>query len=1086
MNIPLPPLLENKLADFRRKVWIVKITEALLAALFGIALSYFLVFVLDRFFETPGWVRLALLAGGSAGLGLGLPLKWHTWVWRQRRLEDAARLVRRTFPRLGDQLLGIVELAHTEAAQSGRSERLIQAAMAQAAEAVADKDLSEAIPGGQRRRWAWATGALAATLALVAAFASEAAWNAGARWLTPWRNVARFTFTRIEPLPARIVIPAAEPVELPVRLAPDTRTSPASGAALLPQQPPISAPLDAGVYRLKLPPQRRDTALALRFGDFRQSVELVPQPRPELTELAALIELPAYLGQKEPQRTLVRGGSVNVVRGARAGFEARASRRLAEAKMDALPQKVEADRILTAAQPVTGDATREFFWQDIDGLTPREPLRVKVRAVDDEPPRIAARRESVEQVILDSEVITFELSASDDFGVKTMGLEWSGAAQNASVHGETTAAGGAPEKREIGGLATFCATRDGVAPQTLEIRAWADDYLPGRKRAKSPAFVFHILSQTDHALWLNQQFGKWLDAAKETYDREKQLHQTNRELRALDFAELDRPANRKLVAAQAAAEAGNASRLSQLNQSGRKLVEHATKNPEFDAPRLESWATMLRSLEQIAAARMPSVSDLLKQTANASEAPRGAVRKGAEENPTQGSQGTGATASQNKGEAPPAAPSPSAPVKPAVPTLADRESGNLLPPSPADTPPKPPGAGKLTLPQTTLAAAPGSKKTGPAPAQSPAQEKLDSALAEQKDLLAEFAKVSDELNAILGSLETSTFVKRLKTASRKQIKMADNIRQETLSSFGIQRGKLPEAEPILGTAKEQSEFVRVIQEDLEAYATRKSDERFKKITAEMREVEPPKALNRNGERLLTNLSGQTLSGSEFWADTLDRWAEELVAASKCKSSSCSSKDSLPPEIVLKVMQALRDEIQLRDQTREKQNAKPALKDEQFARDAQKLAEKQETIRGQTQGARGEILEIPEAASKFGKELRLLDSVIEVMAESRDILKRPETGPVAIAAETEAIELLLQTKRSNPNSGGGGGSGPGGGGNAASAGSAALADFGPGSDAKTVVSARSVGQATGHAGREFPAEYKSGLDAYFNLLEGGKK
>jgi hypothetical protein len=100
MNTSLPPILETKLADFRRRVWIVKLAEGLLAAVFGIALSYLLVFVLDRFLETPAWLRLALLIGGAATLGLGLPLKWHRWVWRQRRLEDAARLLRRTFPRL--------------------------------------------------------------------------------------------------------------------------------------------------------------------------------------------------------------------------------------------------------------------------------------------------------------------------------------------------------------------------------------------------------------------------------------------------------------------------------------------------------------------------------------------------------------------------------------------------------------------------------------------------------------------------------------------------------------------------------------------------------------------------------------------------------------------------------------------------------------------------------------------------------------------------------------------------------------------------------------------------------------------------
>jgi hypothetical protein len=47
------------------------------------------------------------------------------------------------------------------------------------------------------------------------------------------------------------------------------------------------------------------------------------------------------------------------------------------------------------------------------------------------------------------------------------------------------------------------------------------------------------------------------------------------------------------------------------------LVEQAMKNDEFDATRLESWATMLKTLKDIAANRMPSVSDLLTQTAGA-------------------------------------------------------------------------------------------------------------------------------------------------------------------------------------------------------------------------------------------------------------------------------------------------------------------------------------------------------------------------------------------------------------------------------------------------------------------------------------
>src|SRR3954468_7722168 len=198
MHTELPPILESKLADFRKRVWLVKLLEGLLAGVFGFALSYVLVFALDRLMETPVWLRAALLIAGAAVPGLGIPLKWHRWVWRQRRLEDAARLLRRKFPRLGDQLLGIVELAHFDDGNAGRSETLVRAAMAQAAEAVKDQDFQDALPEAKNRRWAFGALAVLALILTGVALVPAASRNAFARWLTPWRNVERFTFARVE------------------------------------------------------------------------------------------------------------------------------------------------------------------------------------------------------------------------------------------------------------------------------------------------------------------------------------------------------------------------------------------------------------------------------------------------------------------------------------------------------------------------------------------------------------------------------------------------------------------------------------------------------------------------------------------------------------------------------------------------------------------------------------------------------------------------------------------------------------------------------------------------------------------------
>ncbi|HSJ01175.1 MAG TPA: hypothetical protein VK956_01925, partial [Verrucomicrobium sp.] len=569
------------------------------------------------------------MLGGAATLGIGLPWKWHQWVWRQRRLEDAARLLRRTFPRLGDQLLGIVQLARLDEGEAGRSERLMQAAMAQAAEAVKDRDFTHAVPDARHRQWGYAAVAGVALTVLAFATVSDAARNAFARWLTPWKNVERYTFARINSLPDRLVVPVAEPFQLPVKLAENTRWTPQDAAARIGSQPWVESGVKDGTYPLAFPPQKSDASLKLTLGDIRKTIQLQPRPRPELEDIAVRLKLPAYLGYKSEQGQAVRGGTVSIVKGAEAAFEARSSRDLAEAELDGQAQTVKGPVIQTVYAPVKENVERKIMWRDVDGLTPREPLVLKVQAVDDESPKIMARRETMEQVVLDSEVVSFDINVSDDFGVQRIGLEWLGApaedgkADSPRLQGEKIAAAGAHEKRELAARATFCATRDGVPPQTVEVRAWTDDYLPGRKRAKSAAFTLHVLNKTDHALWLTEQFGKWIEAARESYEVEQQLHQTNKELRELTAAELDRPENRRRVSQQAAAENANANRLDSLTQAGRSLVDQATKNDEFDAARLESWATLLKSLKDIAANRMPGVSDLLKQTASASGKPSG-------------------------------------------------------------------------------------------------------------------------------------------------------------------------------------------------------------------------------------------------------------------------------------------------------------------------------------------------------------------------------------------------------------------------------------------------------------------------------
>ena len=183
-----------------------------------------------------------------------------------------------------------------------------------------------------------------------------------------------------------------------------------------------------------------------------------------------------------------------------------------------------------------------------------------------------------------------------------------------------------------------------------------------------------------------------------------------------------------------------------------------------------------------------------------------------------------------------------------------------------------------------------------------------------------------------------------------------------------------------------------------------------------------------------------------------------------------------------MLQILEGEVKLREQTRVAEQARPAMTDTEHAQAGEELSETQHQFRERIDKVVERIGELPDAQANFGKELALLTQVSGVMDEAVEILVRPETGAPAIAVETEIIELLLESKRFNPNGGGGGGANPGGGGSGDTE-TPALALVGSGINAKEVREDVAATQSTSTDGPGLPEEFRSGLDRYFNEIEG---
>ena len=1115
-QVSLPSRMTEALKQYRKRVWAIKLAEGALAAIFGIVISYFVVFGLDRLVDTPALLRGGILAVGMVGMVILFPIKYHNWVWRHRRLDGVAKLLRHKFPRLSDHVLAIVELARSDSDQSS-SPTLIEAAMRQVDDEVAKYNLKDAVPQPRHLRWAWAAGIPLILFMVGMLLVPDASRNALARWLIPWRNVERYTFAQLEGETELQVVAYAEPFSVKARLKDKSPWKPASGEAQYTDQAPIVAALEGATYRFQIPPQTKDGHLTLRVGDARRSIPVEPKLRPELTEFVAQVQLPTYLERPDIEIKDVRGGVLALVKGSTATLEATVTRELAQAILDDRPQRVDGQRITT--EPISADTKTQvrLMWWDRFGLATREPQVLRIEAIDDEAPTVGFNKLKNNQVLLSSEVVAFEIHARDDFGVKRIGLEWEGLQHSISnpnpSKGEKTVSAGVPTAEAMTVSATFSVERENVRPQSLRLRSFAEDYLPGRERAYSPYILLHILTPLEHLKWLTDQLSLWVNAAQEVHDKELQLNQVNRELRNLPPEALDDPAQRKRLQSQAAAERANAARLDSLIGIGKQLVEEATKNQEFEPDQLKLWVEILKKLEEIAGERMPSIAELLAQAADApgqTEAipptdpskptkdlpaegppsPSGAKPIDLEKadkygpdrvNPLEGLDEMpedpnipGGGVHVDRSEQPDGKPA-YAPANP-TPSVLDFESG-FNKSEKADQAPQ--VVGGLGIPVTTLKGSGRDDEEEDTPATT--AELLILAVQEQQELLDAFAELAADMNKLLMGFENSTFVKRLKAASRRQIDIAVDL--NNLDGFGLQYIAPDDKSSRTRLAKREvteSETVFIIFQDMVAYAERRPSQNYSRVLDKMQNIGVSYQIQDMAIAIDQNFIGQSTIEAEFWADTLDRWAEQLVdpLPPPPPAGVLQILPNLPPAIILEVLRIINGEIQLREETREGEQAKKALTAEEYSKRSKSLYETQKELASDTREVAAKIRALPNAQARLIQaQLQKVTRAAVVMDEVQEILSQPDTGPKAIAAITEVIEILLETRRipnapmvvkAPPTS------------------SPALRLLGLGDDSsKAFIENRVPRQATGKAGRILPEEFRQGLDTYFDALEGKK-
>lgn len=616
--------------------------EAVAAGLIGLMLSFLLIFGLDRIWQTPGWARLVILLGGVSLFAGFAPYWLHRWVWGHRHEGQLARLISKRFPGLGDRLLGVIELQGQHENGDSLSPRLRAAAMEVVAAEAGKRDLVTALPAPRHLKWALAAIVLMLLVATAFVITPKAGLNALERWVMPFSKVERYTFTQLENAPPYLAVPYGEAFEVSLKLAKTSEQKPSIAHGQYAFQPELSAKLRNGRYVFQFPGQQENGTIVFKVGDLRHLVKVEPMQRPTVEKTRVFVKSPAYMGI--PDRTVdLTAGEVSAVDGSELVFMMEMSRPLrsgdfstVESPSELTPkaafEKAEGALILEERSAKTvGISVNSvpfsvnFGWQDEFGLSGGSEFKLRVDAVMDQPPVAYTQGIEKQKAILPEESMDFEILCEDDFGLKATGIEWesleAALGEKPATKGELVLAKGGPEERRIMSPAAFSPAAFGLGPQKLILRAFSEDYFPGRGRVYSEPIVMYVLTREEHSQLLKSQFDRTISELEDLSRKELNLLDENERLERLKGEELQKEENQKRVDMQEQAESENAQRMERLTDQMEDVMKGATRNGDIDKETLKKMAEALKSMQELSKKDMPEVRDELREAQEPSNTP---------------------------------------------------------------------------------------------------------------------------------------------------------------------------------------------------------------------------------------------------------------------------------------------------------------------------------------------------------------------------------------------------------------------------------------------------------------------------------
>ena len=630
-NLSLPPELVAQIAACERRMRRFETIVAAGGALAGLLLSIAVLYVSDRFWDTPALLRVLSLGAGALALGLSAWYWLRHWYWKRRDGCEISRLIQRYHRQFGDRLLGVVELVNADDLPDDMSSDLCRAAIAQVAAESATVDFTEAV---DRRPARGAVGLCAVVLLaviVVASFSPRAAFNAFERWLHPLAEIERYTFVSLASLPAQLNVAHGEPFVLSTYVSGYSRWIPSQGRVVLPGQRPITFDIDGRGVDLTVPGQIQEAPLVISVGDAQAQTIIRPRHRPALTRLVAHVTLPEYL-QRPNVETTVDGSRVRMLESSQVSFEGEVSRILQQGELTlstattrattaaagtvTSAMAVDGKRFISLPMPSQEVVSCSLTWRDIYGLAPTQPRVLQFATVADRKPEVKLLDLARHTAILEDETLEIEVKATDDFGLRYANLAWlakDGEGKELGLGETATVADGDARKTSLSGIFVMSPEfMDLPIPCIVELYAATVDFLPGRQPATTELYRIDVLSYAQHAEQVRRQFEALLTKLEDLARSEESLLDGKQRLQALSDEGLQTEDSTSGMRRQLNQGQVNRKALERTAEMGRELLAEAMRNKQFSTELLARLAETVSGMQSLSQVEMTAIVKLMQ------------------------------------------------------------------------------------------------------------------------------------------------------------------------------------------------------------------------------------------------------------------------------------------------------------------------------------------------------------------------------------------------------------------------------------------------------------------------------------------